>query len=139
VPLISPFIAGLLFGVGLIISGMTDPAKVIGFLDITGRWNPSLAFVMVGAISVSYFAFRVAQQKLTTNTGQPIVLPIKKEVDTRLIAGSFTFGVGWGLAGYCPGPALASIATGDEKPIIFFVAMLIGMAIYEVLQKTLSR
>lgn len=137
--LISSFIAGLLFGVGLIISGMTDPAKVIGFLDITGEWNPSLAFVMAGAISVSYFAFRVAQKQSITIIGHPVAFPLKKEIDIRLIAGSITFGVGWGLAGYCPGPALASIATGDEKPIIFFVAMLIGMAIYEVLQKTLSR
>jgi len=137
--LFSSFITGLLFGVGLILSGMTDPAKVIGFLDISGKWNPSLAFVMVGAISVSYFAFRASQKQSITIIGQPVTFPIKKEIDLSLIAGSITFGIGWGLAGYCPGPALASIATGDEKPILFFVAMLIGMAIYEVLQKTLSR
>jgi uncharacterized membrane protein YedE/YeeE len=137
--LLSSFIAGLLFGVGLILSGMTDPAKVIGFLDISGEWNPSLAFVMVGAISVSYFAFRSAQKRSTTIIGQPVIFSIKKEIDLSLIAGSITFGIGWGLAGYCPGPALASIATGDEKPIIFFVAMLIGMGIYEVLQKALPR
>ena len=137
--LFSSFIAGLLFGVGLILSGMTDPAKVIGFLDIGGEWNPSLAFVMVGAISVSYFAFRAAQKQSTTIIGQPVIFPMKKEIDLSLIAGSITFGIGWGLAGYCPGPALASIATGHEKPIIFFVAMLIGMGIYEVLQKALPK
>lgn len=137
--LTSSFIAGLLFGIGLIISGMTDPAKVIGFLDIAGKWNPSLAFVMAGAILVSYFAFRVAQKQSMTIIGHPVALPTKKEIDARLIAGSITFGVGWGLAGYCPGPALASIATGDEKPIVFVIAMLTGMAIYEILQKNLSK
>lgn len=137
--LISSFIAGLLFGVGLILSGMTDPAKVIGFLDITGAWDPSLAFVMVGAISVSYFAFRIAGKHSVTILGQQIALPTNRKIDIRLILGAITFGVGWGLAGYCPGPALASIATGHAEPIIFVIAMLVGMAIYEVLQRRSSR
>lgn len=137
--LISSFIAGLLFGVGLILSGMTDPAKVIGFLDITGKWDPSLVFVMLGAISVSYFAFRIARKQSTTIIGQPIAIPTKREIDSRLIAGSIVFGIGWGLAGYCPGPGLASLATGNEEPILFVATMLFGMAIYEVLQKIPSR
>jgi uncharacterized membrane protein YedE/YeeE len=133
--LISSLIAGLLFGVGLILSGMTDPAKVIGFLDITGTWNPSLAFVMMGAISVSYFVFRIAGKQSTTILGQQIALPSNRKIDIRLILGSITFGIGWGLAGYCPGPALASIATGHEKPFIFVMAMLVGMTIYEALNR----
>ncbi len=137
--LISSFIAGLLFGLGLILSGMTDPEKVIGFLDITGAWNPSLAFVMAGAVLVSYFAFRVAGKRSKTILSQQILLPTKKEIDARLILGSIIFGVGWGLAGYCPGPALASIATGHKEPLLFVAAMLIGMAIYEVIQKIQSR
>ncbi len=137
--LISSFIAGLIFGVGLILSGMTDPAKVIGFLDITGAWDPSLAFVMIGAISVGYFAFKVAGKQSATILGQQIALPTNRKIDMRLIFGSITFGVGWGLAGYCPGPALSSIATGHVEPIIFVIAMLVGMAIYEVLQRGSSR
>lgn len=137
--LISSLIAGLLFGVGLILSGMTDPAKVIGFLDVTGIWNPSLALVMMGAISVSYFAFRNAGKQSTTILGQQIALPSNRKIDIRLILGSITFGMGWGLAGYCPGPALASIATGHEEPILFVISMLVGIAIYEVLQRIPSR
>lgn len=127
--------AGLIFGVGLILSGMTDPAKIIGFLDVTGEWNYSLGFVMLGAISTSYFAFRYAGKKSTTIIGKPIAIPTGKEINPRLIAGSITFGIGWGLAGYCPGPALASVATGRIEPILFAAAMLMGMAAYEVLQK----
>ncbi|MFA6178986.1 MAG: DUF6691 family protein [Candidatus Methylopumilus sp.] len=133
--LISAFMSGLIFGIGLILSGMTDPAKVIGFLDVTGSWDPSLAFVMLGAIAVAYFAFRIATRQSKTILGETIALPAKKEIDTRLIVGSITFGIGWGLAGYCPGPAIASIATNASEPILFSAAMLAGMAIYEVLQK----
>lgn len=133
--LISAFMSGLIFGIGLILSGMTDPAKVIGFLDVTGSWNPSLAFVMIGAIAVAYFAFHIATRQSKTILGEQIVLPAKKEIDARLIVGSITFGIGWGLAGYCPGPAIASIATNASEPILFSAAMLAGMAIYEVLQK----
>ena len=131
---ITSLFAGLIFGLGLIISGMTDPVKVIGFLDVTGQWNYSLAFVMLGAISVSFFAFRIAKSKSKTVFGQPILISSNKEIDTRLVIGSICFGVGWGLAGYCPGPAIASIVTGI-KPIIFVASMLLGMAVYQVLQK----
>ena len=135
---ITSLFAGLIFGLGLIISGMTDPAKVIGFLDVTGQWNYSLAFVMLGAISVSFFAFRIAKSTSKTVLGQPILIPSNSEIDTRLVMGSICFGVGWGLAGYCPGPAIASIVTGI-KPIIFVVSMLLGMVVYQVLQTISSR
>lgn len=136
--IITSLFAGLIFGLGLIISGMTDPAKVIGFLDVTGQWNYSLAFVMLGAISVSFFAFRIAKSTSKTVLGQPILIPSNSEIDTRLVMGSICFGVGWGLAGYCPGPAIASIVTGI-KPIIFVASMLLGMVVYQVLQTISSR
>jgi uncharacterized membrane protein YedE/YeeE len=132
--LIFSLFAGMLFGVGLIFSGMTNPEKVIGFLDVTGKWDPSLFFVMLGAISISFFAFRQATKKSTSILGQPMSIPTKKEIDLRLIVGSIIFGIGWGLAGYCPGPGIASIATSKLQPIIFVIAMLLGMLVYEVIQ-----
>jgi uncharacterized membrane protein YedE/YeeE len=128
-------IAGLLFGIGLIISGMTNPSKIIGFLDIAGAWDPSLLLVMVGAISLSYFAFRKAGMLTKPLLGDGMQLPKSREVDRRLVTGSLIFGAGWGLAGYCPGPALASIATGAHEPIIFVIAMIAGMAMYELVER----
>ena len=132
--IIVALITGLIFGLGLIISGMTNPAKVIGFLDFTGQWNYSLVFVMLGAISVSFFAFWYAKSHTKTLIGQPIMLSTNRKIDARLVLGSISFGIGWGLAGYCPGPAVASVVTGI-KPVIFVVSMLLGMALYELLQK----
>jgi uncharacterized protein len=129
---------GLAFGLGLIISGMTDPSKVIGFLDLAGKWDPSLACVMSGAILVGPVAFRFAAARPRAILGGPIRLPTARHIDRRLILGGLAFGTGWGLAGYCPGPALASLATGGSKPWIFTVAMLSGMAIFEI-QDRLSR
>jgi uncharacterized membrane protein YedE/YeeE len=131
---ITEFLVGLLFGLGLILSGMTDPGKVIGFLDFFGAWDPSLAFVMGGAILVGLFAFAVAKKRTTSLLGGALRLPQSKDVDGRLIAGSLVFGVGWGLAGFCPGPALVSVGTGNLKAIVFVLAMLGGMAIYEMLE-----
>lgn len=125
-------IAGLVFGLGLIISGMTDPAKVIGFLDLAGKWDPSLAFVMGGAILVGLFVFRFAATRPCAILGGPMRLPTARQIDRRLILGGLTFGAGWGLAGYCPGPALASLATGGSKPFFFTIAMLAGMAVFEI-------
>jgi uncharacterized membrane protein YedE/YeeE len=133
--LIFSLLAGLLFGIGLIFSGMTNPEKVIGFLDVTGKWDPSLLFVMLGAISISFFAFRLASKKSTSIFGQPMNIPTKKEIDLRLIVGSIIFGIGWGLAGYCPGPGITAIATSNLKPITFVIAMLFGMLVYELTQK----
>jgi uncharacterized membrane protein YedE/YeeE len=114
---------------------MTDPAKVQGFLDLAGRWNPSLAFVMGGAILVGLAAFRLAGKRERSLLGAAMQLPAASRIDRRLLLGSLTFGVGWGLAGICPGPALALLATGGMKPLIFVGAMLAGMGIFELLER----
>lgn len=128
-------IVGLVFGIGLIVSGMTDPAKVIGFLDLTGSWDPSLAFVMGGAILVGLVAFRVAGKRERSLLGEAMRLPTATRIDRRLVLGSLAFGAGWGLAGYCPGPALASLATGATEPLVFTVAMVAGMGLFELLER----
>lgn len=134
----SAAIAGLLFGLGLIVSGMTDPSKVQGFLDLAGSWNPSLALVMAGAIGVGMLAFTVARRRSKSLLGASMQLPTTRAIDRRLVGGSVLFGIGWGLAGYCPGPALASLATGGIKPMLFTVAMLSGMGLFELLERNLS-
>ena len=128
---ISEFAVGLLFGIGLILSGMTDPGKVIGFLDLAGAWDPSLALVMGGAILVGVFAFALAKKRTTTLLGGVMQLPISNDIDKRLLAGSLLFGVGWGLAGFCPGPAIVSLGSGQPKAAVFVLAMLVGMALFE--------
>ena len=128
-------LTGLVFGLGLIVSGMTDPSKVIGFLDITGNWDPSLAFVMGGAILVGAFAFRFAATRPQAILGGPMRLPATRQINRRLVFGGLAFGAGWGLAGYCPGPALASLVTGGSKPLIFTAAMLAGMVIFEIMER----
>jgi uncharacterized membrane protein YedE/YeeE len=128
-------ISGLVFGIGLIAAGMTNPAKVQGFLDLAGRWDPSLAFVMGGAILVGVAAFRLAGKRERSLLGAAMQLPAASRIDRRLLLGSLTFGVGWGLAGICPGPALALLATGGMKPLIFVGAMLAGMGIFELLER----
>ena len=126
---VAAFIAGLVFGFGLILSGMTDPGKVLGFLDLAGRWDPSLAFVMAGAILVGFFAFAMAKRRARAFFGGAMHLPQGRDIDHRLVAGSLVFGIGWGLAGFCPGPALVSFGSGQEKAAIFVAAMLGGMLI----------
>jgi uncharacterized membrane protein YedE/YeeE len=124
--------AGLVFGMGLILSGMTDPSKVIGFLDLAGRWDSSLAFVMAGAVAVGAIAFRIAAQRPKSLLGETVQLPSAKHIDRRLVLGGLIFGAGWGLAGLCPGSALVSLATGNGQTVIFLIAMLAGMAIFEL-------
>ena len=136
--IIMALLAGLVFGIGLIISGMTDPSKVIGFLDLAGAWDPSLGFVMGGAILVGLVAFRFAAGRDRSLLGDAMRLPTATHIDRRLVLGGLAFGAGWGLAGYCPGPALASIASGGAKPLIFTAAMLAGMAIFAVLERVAS-
>jgi len=128
-------LVGLVFGVGLIVSGMTEPARVLGFLDLAGRWNPSLAFVMGGAIAVALPAFVVAARRQRTLTGAPLQLPTATGIDRRLVLGALAFGAGWGLAGLCPGPALALIATGNGKVLVFVASMLVGMGMFEVVER----
>ena len=130
--LIMALVAGLVFGLGLIVSGMTDPSKVIGFLNLAGSWDPSLAFVMGGAILVGLVAFRLAARRPKSLLGDQMRIPGAHQIDRRLILGGLTFGIGWGLAGYCPGPALASLASGGSQPLLFTAAMLVGMAIFEI-------
>lgn len=128
------FVVGLVFGIGLIVAGMTDPARVLGFLDLAGLWNPSLAFVMGGAILVALPAFAIARQRQRTLLGAPLQLPTSTRIDRRLLLGALAFGVGWGLAGLCPGPALALLASGNGKVLLFVVSMLGGMAIFEIVE-----
>ena len=129
------FLIGLLFGVGLLLSGMTDPGKVIGFLDLAGNWDPSLAFVMGGAILVGIFAFAFAKRRTTDFFGGAIRWPTSNAIDRRLVIGSVVFGAGWGLTGFCPGPALVSLGAGVPQAIAFVGAMLAGMAIFEFLER----
>lgn len=131
---ITSLLSGLIFGLGLILSGMTNPAKVIGFLDLFGQWDPSLMFVMVGAIAVSFIGFKMAYQNEHTILGNKISKPSKTTIDRPLIIGAALFGIGWGLSGFCPGPALASLSTLKEAGT-FVAAMLFGMLIFEVIQK----
>ena len=129
------FAAGLIFGVGLIVSGMTDPSKVIGFLDLAGRWDPSLAFVMVGAIIVGMVGFGVARKRTAAFLGGAMHLPTARQVDRRLVLGSLVFGAGWALSGFCPGPAIVSLGAGQDKAVVFVIAMIAGMAVYELAEK----
>ncbi|NCT99315.1 MAG: YeeE/YedE family protein [Comamonadaceae bacterium] len=132
---LSAFFIGLLFGLGLMLSGMTDPGKVQGFLDLAGAWDPSLAFVMGGAIAVGLLAFAVAKRRTRSFLGSGMYLPKATEIDRRLVLGSLLFGVGWGLAGFCPGPGLVSMAAGEVKGLVFVLAMLMGMVVFEWLER----
>ena len=132
---LSSLLAGLVFGLGLIVSGMANPAKVIGFLDLAGRWDPSLAFVMAGAIAVGAIAFALARTRTASLLDAPMKLPSEQRIDRRLLAGALVFGVGWGIAGFCPGPALVAIGMGSTKAVVFVVAMLAGMGIFQIAEK----
>jgi uncharacterized membrane protein YedE/YeeE len=124
--LLTSFIAGALFGSGLTISEMINPARVMGFLDVTGRWDPTLAFVMAGALAVTVPAFTLVLRRQRPALAPQFYLPTKLKIDSRLILGSAIFGVGWGLAGFCPGPALAGLASGNASVYLFVAAMLAG-------------
>lgn len=132
---VTSLLAGLVFGVGLILSGMANPAKVLGFLDLAGRWDPSLALVMVGAIAVGLFAFAVARTRTLSFLGAEMRLPTARQIDRRLVVGGLLFGIGWGIAGFCPGPALVAFGMGESKAAVFVVAMLAGMGVFELLER----
>lgn len=128
-------ICGLLFGIGLIIAGMANPAKVLAFLDLAGSWDPSLAFVMVGAISVSATSYFILRGRSTSFLGLNIQWPKLTQIDTRLALGSMLFGMGWGLAGICPGPALVLLGSGAIKGIGFCLAMFVGFMLSDLLSR----
>jgi uncharacterized membrane protein YedE/YeeE len=136
---LSEFLVGLLFGLGLLLSGMTDPGKVIGFLDLSGMWDPSLAFVMGGAIAVGFFAFSLAKKRTSSFLGGALHLPTSNQIDKRLLIGSALFGAGWGIAGFCPGPGLVSMAAGQPKAAVFVVAMLAGMVAFEMADRFIHK
>ncbi len=127
--------AGLIFGVGLLVSGMANPEKVLNFLDIAGQWDPSLALVMAGAILVGIFAFTMARQRTLSFLGFSMKLPSSTKVDKRLVVGGLTFGVGWGIAGFCPGPGLVALGAGEAKAVVFVAAMVAGMALFELIER----
>lgn len=128
-------LAGLVFGLGLIISGMTQPAKVLGFLDITRAWDPSLAMVMLGAIAVALPGFVIAARWSVSKLGQPMQLPTARQIDRPLLLGAALFGIGWGMVGLCPGPALASLLTGGAPVWLFVFSMLAGMGLHTTLTR----
>ena len=136
---ISEFLVGLLFGLGLILSGMTDPGKVIGFLDLAGLWDPSLALVMGGAIAVGFFAFAIAKKRTANFLGGALHLPKSNQIDKPLVMGAMLFGAGWGLAGFCPGPGLVSLASGNAKGAFFVVFMLVGMQLFEIFNRITAK
>ena len=129
------FVAGFVFGIGLLVSGMVNPVKILGFLDLAGRWDPSLVLVMAGAIAIGAFGFAVAGRRTTTVLATPMLLPTVRTIDWRLVLGGAVFGVGWGLAGFCPGPAIVALGTGHLKAIVFVAAMVVGMLAFEWIER----
>lgn len=130
------FLTGLLFSLGLLISGMTMPSKVIAFLDVTGQWDPSLAFVMGGAVLVNALLFRVAQKKEKPVLSSVYHLPTSKVIDKPLLVGAALFGIGWGLGGICPGPGLVDVVAGSMQTLAFVGAMIAGMALFRMYERS---
>ena len=125
-------VSGLLFGLGLVVSGMINPAKVLGFLDVAGHWDPSLAFVVGGAIPVAAVGFAVARRLSFPICAPAFLAPMKTAIDARLVVGALLFGIGWGLVGFCPGPALAAVGFGGWQTAMFVAAMLAGMTAFQI-------
>jgi len=127
--LLSQYLIGILFGVGLIISGMSNPQKILGFLDLAGMWDPSLIFVMAGAVIVGLGGFYVVSKRTEAFFGGALHIPQRRDISKPLIIGSLIFGAGWGIAGFCPGPAIVALGAGHLKALVFVLAMLAGMAL----------
>ena len=138
-PTLAAFLSGALFAVGLGVSGMTRPGKVLAFLDLGGAWDPSLAFVMAGAIATHALLLRPILARRAPLLVPQFSLPTRREVDRRLVGGAALFGVGWGLAGFCPGPAVTSLVGGRVEPVIFVAAMLTGMALHRLMPDATAR
>ncbi|MEP2615336.1 DUF6691 family protein [Marinobacter alexandrii] len=132
---LASLLAGLIFGFGLIISGMANPEKVLGFLDIAGLWDPSLAFVMAGAIIVGVVAFAIARRRTLSFLGFSMKIPTSGHIDKRLILGGLSFGVGLGIACFCPGPGLVALGAGEIKAAVFVVSMVAGMAVFDLIER----
>lgn len=132
-------LAGLLLGLGLILSGMANPAKVVGFLDVAGPWDPSLGLVMGGGLVVGSVGFALLKKRQVTLLGEPLNLPVSRKIDIRLIFGSVLFGIGWGITGICPGPGLVLLGAGIPEGVIYVVSLLAGMALYSVIEKCRHR
>lgn len=132
-------LAGLLLGLGLILSGMANPAKVVGFLDVAGPWDPSLGLVMGGGLVVGSVGFALLKKRQVTLLGEPLNLPVSRKIDIRLIFGSVLFGIGWGITGICPGPGLVLLGAGIPEGVIYMVSLLAGMALYSVIEKCRHR
>lgn len=129
------FLVGLLFGVGLLVSGLANPAKVLAFLDLAGAWDPSLMLVMGGAVVVGLPFFALARRRHESFLGLPLHLPGRRAVDRRLVLGSLAFGVGWGLVGFCPGPAVVALGMLNAKAAVFVASMVAGMALFEAWER----
>ena len=130
------FASGLIFGLGLILAGMANPAKVLGFLDVAGTWDPSLAFVMAGAIMIGFVAFLVAKKRTQSFLGLPMQMPTNQLIDKRLVLGSALFGIGWGLVGICPGPGIVLLGVGEIKGLVFVSALVLGVLIFRLIDRS---
>lgn len=135
---LASFIVGLIFALGLGVSGMTQPQKVVGFLDLFGQWDPSLIFVMIGAIAVHFLTYRLIRKRNTPLLDTQWHVPTKRELTPSLMIGSVLFGVGWGLGGFCPGPAVTALASFEGRPLVFVISMLVGMYAFSLVDKKLK-
>ena len=135
-PIIIALVSGILFGLGLLLAGMGDPAKILAFLDVTGNWDPSLLVTMAVAMVISGIAFQLVKKRKTSVLNCPLQIPTSKIIDKKLVIGSVLFGLGWGLGGICPGPAILLTGMGLTQGILFTLAMIAGMAIFQLFQRT---